>query len=129
VKIRAYHLGEPHEMCHLFHQTVNHVNAQHYNKKQLDAWSPSLSNKILGNKKLAKLGSVTGVNEKKYWVIVIYKQMVILNIFSVIVSINVKRVGEALMTHIHILAQQQNIAYLSADVSITAMTFFEKKRI
>ncbi len=69
------------------------------------------------------------LTRKKYRVIVIYKQMVILNIFSVIVSINVKRVGEALMTHIHILAQQQNIAYLSADVSITAMTFFEKKRI
>jgi putative acetyltransferase len=39
MEIRAYHLGKEHEILHLFHQTVHHVNAQHYTKKQLDAWS------------------------------------------------------------------------------------------
>jgi hypothetical protein len=88
MEIRAYLLGEEHEIWHLLHQTVHHVNAQHYTKLQLDTWSPSLTNKILWNKKLAKLGSFVGVKEKKHWVIVIYKQMVILIIFFVIISIN-----------------------------------------
>jgi putative acetyltransferase len=103
MEIRAYHLGKEHEIWHLFHQTVHHVNAQHYTKKQLDAWSPSLSNKILGNKKLAKLGSFVCVNEKK---ISGYSDLQTNGyIDHFFCQRQYQGVGEALMTHIYILAQ------------------------
>ena len=65
MKIRAYHLGEEHEIWQLFFQTIHNVNTQHYSQKQLDAWAPAAFNQILWREKLAKLSSFVCVKEKK----------------------------------------------------------------
>jgi putative acetyltransferase len=125
MKIRAYHLGEEHEIWQLFNQTVHHVNAQHYSNKQLDAWAPAVFDKKLWRDKLAMLNSFVCVKEEK---IVGYSDLQpsgYIDHFFCHYFYQGQGIGTALMAHIHTLAEKQNITQLSADVSITAKSFFE----
>jgi len=128
MKIRAYHLGEEHEIWQLFKQTIHHVNSQDYSQKQLDAWAPTTFDKTLWRNKLRELSSFVCVTEEK---IVGYSDLQTngyIDHFFCHHHYQGKGVGTALMTHIHTLAEQQkNITQLSADVSVTAKPFFEIK--
>lgn len=127
MEIRAYHLGEELEMWQLFKQTIHHVNARHYSQQQLNAWAPSIFDKILWCKKFANLKSFVCVHKEK---IVGYSDLQkngYIDHFFCHHKFQGEGVGTALMVHIHILANQQNINQLSADVSITAKPFFEAK--
>jgi putative acetyltransferase len=127
MKIRAYHLGEEHEIWQLFNQTIHHVNAEHYSQEQLDAWSPSIFDKIQWSNKLAKLSSFVCVTEEK---IVGYSDLQAngyIDHFFCHHQYQGQRVGTTLMAHIHTIAMQKHMTQLSADVSITAKAFFESK--
>lgn len=126
MKIRAYHLGEEHEIWQLFTQTVHHVNAQHYSQKQLAAWAPGLFEHQEWSNKLTKLNSFVCVESGK---IVGYSDLQANGYIDHFFCHHQHQglgVGKALMAHIHSLAQLKNISQLSADVSITAKSFFEK---
>ncbi|WP_299073597.1 GNAT family N-acetyltransferase [uncultured Paraglaciecola sp.] len=126
MKIRAYHLGEEHEIWQLFQHTVHHVNARDYTKKQLNAWAPAEFNTVLWTKKLAELGSFVCVDNKKIIGYGDLQQKGYIDHFFCHHQYQGQGVGSALMVHIHGLAAQQQIKQLSADVSITAKAFFEK---
>jgi len=125
MEIRAYHLGEEHEIWQLFHCTIQHINAQHYSQKKLRAWSPAEYDKEVWTEKLARLCSFVCVSDDK---IVGYSDVQkngYIDHFFCHHQYQGKGVGTALMTHIHTLAKQQDMTQLSADVSITAKPFFE----
>jgi len=127
MKIRAYHLGEEREIWQLFHDTIHHINAEHYSQKQLDAWAPEPFDETLWRDKLAKLSSFVCVKEEK---IVGYSDLQQNGYIDHLFCHHQYQgcgVGTALMAHIHTLAEQQRIKQLSADVSVTAKPFFEIK--
>ena len=125
MKIRAYHLGEEHEIWQLFKQTIHHVNARHYSQKQLAAWAPATYEETLWSDKLAKLRSFVCLKEQ---IIVGYSDLQTngyIDHFFCHHLYQRQGIGSALMAHIHSLALHQDIRQLSADVSITAKPFFE----
>ncbi|MFT6988292.1 MAG: putative acetyltransferase [Paraglaciecola sp.] len=127
MEIRAYHLGEEHEIWQLFHHTIHHINAQHYSTKQLDAWAPPEFINTFWTEKLAKLCSFVCVTNSK---IVGYSDVQkngYIDHFFCHHQHQGLGVGSALMAHIHTLAKQQGMTQLSAEVSITAKPFFEAK--
>ena len=126
IKIRAYHLGEEHEIWQLFTQTIHHVNAQHYTKKQLIAWAPALFDKAIWTNKLAKLKTFVCVYEGK---IVGYSDLQknrYIDHFFCHHEYQGCGAGSALMAQIHSLVELQKLTQLSVDVSITAKEFFKK---
>ena len=127
MKIRAYHLGEEHEIWQLFKHTIHYVNAQHYSKKQLNAWAPETFDKTLWSNKLAKLKSFVCIKDDKIVGYSDLQQNGYIDHFFCHHQYQGCGVGSALMAHIHTLAKQQNISQLSADVSITAKPFFQIK--
>jgi putative acetyltransferase len=127
MKIRSYHLGEEHEIWQLFYQTIHSVNAQHYSQKQLDAWAPSTFDEMFWKDKLAILNSFVCAKSQK---IVGYSDLQsngYIDHFFCHQQHQNEGVGTALMRHIHTLAKQRGITQLSADVSISARLFFERK--
>ncbi|WP_339721516.1 GNAT family N-acetyltransferase [uncultured Paraglaciecola sp.] len=127
MKIRAYHFGEEHEIWQLFYQTIHYVNVKDYSQKQLDAWAPRSFEQLLWRDKLAKLGSFVCVNSQQ---IIGYSDLQnngYIDHFFCHSQYQGVGVGTALMAYIHTLAEQRSITHLSADVSITAMPFFENK--
>jgi putative acetyltransferase len=127
MKIRSYHLGEEHEIWQLFYQTIHSVNAQHYSQEQLNAWAPEFFDQTIWSKKLAKLNSFVCIKDKK---IVGYSDLQpsgYIDHFFCHHLYQRQGIGAALMAYIHTLAKQQHITQLSADVSITAKSFFEGK--
>lgn len=127
MEIRAYHQGDEHEIWKIFNQTIHTVNAQHYSKIQLAAWSPAIFDKLLWREKLAKLSSFVCLKKEK---IVGYSDLQTngyIDHFFCHYRYQGQGIGSALMAHIHFLAQKKGITQLSADVSITAKPFFEVK--
>ena len=127
MKIRAYHLGEEQKIWQLFHDTIQHINAEHYSQKQLHAWAPPLFDQSLWSKKLAKLSSFVCVKEEKIVGYSDLQQNGYIDHFFCHHQYQGVGVGTALMVHIHTLAKQRGITQLTADVSITAKLFFEGK--
>ncbi|MEP1449232.1 MAG: GNAT family N-acetyltransferase [Paraglaciecola sp.] len=139
MEIRAYHLGEEHQIWQLFYQTVHGINAQDYSQNQLDAWAPNSFDQHLWQKKLTTLGTFVCVNSRRIQgdnddkkannVILGYSDLQkdgYIDHFFCHQQHQGLGVGTALMTYIHNLAQKRGITQLSADVSITAKGFFEK---
>lgn len=146
MKIRAYHLGEEHQIWQLFYQTIHGINVQDYTQKQLNAWAPNYFDQQLWSKKLATLDTFVCVNSQQLHGcsdnmqchsqemesnsdILGYSDLQndgYIDHFFCHQQHQGIGVGATLMAHIHSQAQCREITQLSADVSITARGFFEK---
>jgi putative acetyltransferase len=127
MKVRPYQEADIPAIAQLYHNTVHHINCQHYSPAQIAAWSPQVGEFEYWRDRLTK-----------YQVYVIETQNTVVGFTEFEANGHIDcfyvhhqwqgcGVGSKLLNQIERDAQQKAIPRIFAEVSITAQPFFSAK--
>jgi putative acetyltransferase len=125
-KIRKGELNDLRELQKLFVDTITTICAAHYNSQQIEAWTSSVKNTERWNEMIAKQYVIVAHSENK---IVGFATLDNCNYFDFLyVHKDHQRQGIAqqLLNDIEAEARRLKQTLLTAEVSTTAKSFFEK---
>ena len=128
MKLREYRPDDCEKIAELLYNTVHSVNSVDYNEAQLDAWVPKDMNLIQLNDRLSNTYCVVAEQDG---VIVGFGNTGGIGYFDFLyVHKDYQRMGVATMIADEIeryIISHQGVKTITADVSITAKPFFEKR--
>lgn len=128
VIVRKYRSEDAAALASIFYHTIHHINSAHYTQQQINVWAPLTS--------LETDGWLKKFSRTQPFVATINEQPVGFAEFESDGHIDCfychhewigKGVGQALMSRIYEEARQKGILRIFAEVSITAIPFFEKQ--
>lgn len=127
MEIRDYQTHDTRQIMDLFYETVHEINSQDYSKDQVEAWAPKEMNYEEWEKRLSS--RITQVAEAD-GTIVGFAELEPdghIDCFYCHQSFIGHGVGALLFKAVEARARQLGATKLCADVSITALPFFEKR--
>jgi len=129
ILVRTYRSSDAPAIAALYYNTVHNINIRDYSEEQVNVWAPykSLKDYSRWQKKLKNTKPFVGVINKTIVGFAEFELNGEIDCFYVHHEYQGKGVGSALIGAIFKRANQENISYIFAEVSITARQFFERK--
>lgn len=129
IQIRRYQEGDAKFLSQIYYHTIHTVNAQDYNKEQLDAWAPwsSVQNYSGWQEKLEKIKPYVALIDDIIVGFAEFEPIGHIDCFYVHHEFQGSGIGSALIHEIEKEAEDKSITRIYAEVSITARPFFEAK--
>ena len=128
ITTRKYHPNDARSLADIYYYTIHNINIRDYTEEQVNAWAPSTSLEIDDwQTKWSKLPPIVALSDNKIVGFTEFGPNGYIDCFFVHHNFQGLGAGSALMNAIEHEAKEKNIQHLSAEVSITAKPFFEKK--
>jgi putative acetyltransferase len=124
--IREFRIGDEMSLHAVYYSAIHQLASKDYTSEQINAWAPAIFDRDLWVQRMQDICPFVVENEQK---IVAYADIQFngyIDHFFVAGASARQGIGTMLMNHIHIVAKTQEIAMLTADVSLTAQPFFQK---
>ncbi len=125
VAIRKARAEDAAAVARLFHETVHRVNAIDYTPSQLHAWSPKIRPDSFWRQRFRKHQVIVAIADHTLAGFAELGADGYIDAFFVHHRLQHKGVGRQLMLALFQAARARRVSRLSADVSITALPFFQ----
>jgi putative acetyltransferase len=122
--IRPYQAGDEEALRAVFRSSVDDLAAPYYTAEQLSAWAPQSYDEREWAERIARLRPFVAIVEHRIAGYADLQPSGYIDHFFVAGAFARRGVGNALMRHIHAVADSRSTHCLAADVSLSAEKFF-----
>lgn len=124
-QIRPYQIGEESQLRELYYHTIHQVNQQHYNAEQRAAWAPERYDENAWTMRIMQSEPFVALHNDTIVGFADVQPDGYIDFFFCHHAYQGKGVGKALMQHLLKTGKRQGIKRFYANVSLTAMPFFQ----
>lgn len=127
MNIRMYRETDCNEIAKLFYETVHHVNAKDYSKKQRKAWATGTVDLSRWNQSFMKNYTVVAIQEEKITGFGDIDVTGYLDHLFVHKDFQGQGIATALCEELEKFAKEQKVNMITTHASLTARPFFERR--